>query len=101
MSFETKQHGVIYPTLLTDWEVESWFGSVDTLTSQKNFQEQYDLRMRQQNMPTGEVQFVQRTVTYSDSEPLIPEEPDYNVPPPPAENPPAPQEVAPTPEESE
>lgn len=74
------QYGVRYPDGVEDWNTRSWFGHIETPEMRANFQEQYDLRLRQFGLPTMAVAFLTRTVTTSVSETAVIDEPAWTPP---------------------
>lgn len=54
------EYGVLYPNGTIDWNTTAWFGTIDTPEQRKNFQTQYDLRMRDMGAVGAELQFVTR-----------------------------------------
>lgn len=57
------QYGVQYPDGRVDWQVHTWFGTIDTAERRAAFAEQYRLQMVSFGVPGVEVSFLHREVT--------------------------------------
>lgn len=72
-----RQYGALYPDGRVDWNVRSWFGSIDTPERRRAFAEQYRLQMASFGITNVEAGFVERevTTTYSPASMIVDPEP--------------------------
>lgn len=80
------QHGVVYPDGRVDWNVHTWFGTIDTPARRKAFVEQYALQQLGLGIQDATVTFLVRTTitvmmaaeVLVDKEEEVPPTPVYN-----------------------